>query len=85
MWKLKTKGIPLNAVVFVNGCTAQFCRWQDSQPPAPVSAELHTAVSAVRDDSGGDILASVTASRPHKGPPVPTYMTVNTDVLVTWA
>lgn len=50
-----------------------------------VSAELHTAVSAVRDDSSGDILALVTASQPHKGPLVPVYMTVNTDVLVTWA
>lgn len=85
MWKLKTKGIPLNAVVFVNGCMALSStdgRIHSHQPQE--SAELRTAVSAVRN-TRGDALASVTAAWPQKGPLVPAYMTVNTDMPVRWA
>ena len=75
----QTKGIPLNAVVFISGCTAlgrADGRIHSHQPGA--SAEC-TRVSAARAASGGDAPALVTASRPHKGPLVPENRTVSTE------
>lgn len=84
--EIEHKGYSPKCCGFINGCTALSSadgRIQSYQPW--VSAEPHTAVSAVREGSSGDILALVTASLFHKGPLVPVHMTVNTDVFVRQA
>lgn len=85
MWKLKTKGIPLNAVVFKNRCTALSSADSRIHSHQPWISAEHTEVSAVKEDSSRYVLALVTASQPHKRPFVSMHMTVNTDIVIRWA
>lgn len=87
MWNLNTKGIPLNAVVFINGGTVQLSVPQMAEFTAtsPEYQLICTKVLAVREDSSRDALALGTVSQPHKGPFVLVHMTVNTAVVVSWA